>query len=147
MRACIGDEPECNGPYCGHSENCRAYIEMSKEDSHCGCGPENEHATEREEGEMTLDEAIEHAKEVACSCKNKECAEDHRQLAQWLEELREYRKAGEKLDGRPITSMAEYRLHVASYRKMVKELNAKVEKLTREIYEIKESANETERRS
>lgn len=147
MRACIGDEPECNGPYCGHSENCPAYIEMSKDDSHRGCGPENEHATEREEDEMTLDEAIEHAKEVASSCKNKECADDHRQLAQWLEELREYRKAGKELDGRPITSMATYRLHVASYRMRIKELNAKAEKLIREIDEIKESANEAERRS
>lgn len=38
---------------------------------------------------MTLDEAIEHAKEVADTCKNKQCANDHRQLQNWLEEYKE----------------------------------------------------------
>ena len=35
---------------------------------------------------MTLDEAIEHASEVADGCG--ECAEEHEQLAEWLRELR-----------------------------------------------------------
>ena len=50
---------------------------------------------------MTLDEAIQHAKEVAKKEKSKllkvkdkyicsKCAEQHEQLAQWLEELKEY---------------------------------------------------------
>lgn len=46
---------------------------------------------------MTLDEAIQHAKEIAqnekCnkSC-NLECAREHEQLAKWLEELKRLRK-------------------------------------------------------
>ncbi len=56
----------------------------------------------------SLDEAIKHAEEVAelneecariyneqgetmASCSCKECAEEHRQLAEWLRELKEYR--------------------------------------------------------
>ena len=39
---------------------------------------------------MTLEEAIIHCKERACD--NTQCALEHRQLAEWLEELKEYRK-------------------------------------------------------
>ena len=39
---------------------------------------------------MTLDEAIEHCKEKSCS--NTDCAREHRQLAEWLEELKEYKR-------------------------------------------------------
>ena len=35
---------------------------------------------------MTLDEAIDHAREIAGGCG--ECADEHRQLAEWLEELK-----------------------------------------------------------
>lgn len=45
---------------------------------------------------MTLDEAIEHARDVglkmACNSKTYECGKEHLQLAKWLEELRELRK-------------------------------------------------------
>ena len=58
----------------------------------------------------SLDEAIKHAEEVAelnkecariyneqgetmASCSCKECAEEHRQLAEWLRELKAYREA------------------------------------------------------
>ena len=58
---------------------------------------------------MTLDEAIKHAEEMAelneecariyneqgdviASCSCKECAEEHRQLAEWLRELRSYKE-------------------------------------------------------
>lgn len=42
---------------------------------------------------MTLDEAIKHAQCVAdTNCG--QCAEDHRQLAEWLKELKELRKHG-----------------------------------------------------
>ena len=37
---------------------------------------------------MTLDEAISHCKEKAITCSIKGCAEDHLQLARWLEELK-----------------------------------------------------------
>lgn len=43
---------------------------------------------------MTLDEAIAHALEVAATNTCKECAEDHRQLAEWLQELKERRNNG-----------------------------------------------------
>ena len=38
---------------------------------------------------MTLDEAIKHCNEVAC--KHDKCATEHKQLAQWLTELKSYR--------------------------------------------------------
>ena len=38
---------------------------------------------------MTLNEAIEHCREKACG--NSECALEHQQLADWLEELQNYR--------------------------------------------------------
>ena len=41
---------------------------------------------------MTLEEAIIHAKEKAQTIKCKECADEHRQLAEWLEELKKYRE-------------------------------------------------------
>ena len=42
---------------------------------------------------MTLDEAIKHSQFVAdTNCD--QCAEDHRQLAEWLKELKELRKHG-----------------------------------------------------
>lgn len=37
---------------------------------------------------MTLEEAIKHCEEVANSCNNKDCALDHKQLAEWLKELK-----------------------------------------------------------
>ena len=40
---------------------------------------------------MTLDEAIQHAKEVASQCTNQECSLEHMQLAKWLEELKQRR--------------------------------------------------------
>jgi len=44
---------------------------------------------------MTLEEAIMHAEEVACSLETKDkcdkCAAEHRQLAEWLKELKELR--------------------------------------------------------
>ena len=58
---------------------------------------------------MTLEEAIRHAEEVAESCQLKaydierndykdleECAAEHRQLAEWLKELREFRREHER---------------------------------------------------
>ena len=52
---------------------------------------------------MTLDEAILHAEKVAEQCDREckkvypnaksKCANEHRQLAEWLKELRQYREA------------------------------------------------------
>ena len=46
---------------------------------------------------MTLDEAIKHAEEVANDMELccEECAKEHRQLAEWLKELQEYKKANQ----------------------------------------------------
>lgn len=43
---------------------------------------------------MSLEEAIKHCKEKACG--NTQCAIEHRQLAEWLEELKKY-KRGNKM--------------------------------------------------
>jgi len=50
---------------------------------------------------MTLDQAIQHAQEVAEACKGgtsseQQCAEDHQQLVEWLQELKRFR-ANEKV--------------------------------------------------
>ena len=44
---------------------------------------------------MTIEEAIEHAEDVAISAIGCECAAEHRQLAAWLRELVQRRKAPE----------------------------------------------------
>ena len=41
---------------------------------------------------MTLEEAIKHATEISETCNNKECSLDHKQLAEWLIELKELRE-------------------------------------------------------
>lgn len=43
---------------------------------------------------MTLEEAIIHCKEKACG--NTQCAIEHGQLAEWLQELQQYRKNAKK---------------------------------------------------
>ena len=48
----------------------------------------------RKENRLTLEEAIIHCKEKACD--NTQCALEHRQLAEWLEELQQYRKNARK---------------------------------------------------
>lgn len=45
---------------------------------------------------MTLEEAIIHCKEKACG--NTQCALEHRQLAEWLQELQQYYKNSGKED-------------------------------------------------
>jgi hypothetical protein len=44
---------------------------------------------------MSIDEAIKHAEEVGNGCN--ECAAEHRQLAEWLKELKRYRQAKDGL--------------------------------------------------
>ena len=51
---------------------------------------------------MTLDDAIEHARKVADefdidSCRSSDCADEHRQLADWLTELKLLRNENMKL--------------------------------------------------
>ena len=42
---------------------------------------------------LTIEEAIEHAEDIAVSAIGCECRDEHRQLAEWLRELVERRKA------------------------------------------------------
>ena len=44
---------------------------------------------------MTLDQAIKHCEEKA-ECKDGECSKEHAQLAEWLKELKYYRKQKQK---------------------------------------------------
>ncbi|MFU7708764.1 hypothetical protein [Aeromonas veronii] len=41
---------------------------------------------------MDIDEAIAHATDVANTCGSGQCADNHRQLAEWLKELKQLRK-------------------------------------------------------
>lgn len=54
---------------------------------------------------MTIDEAIEHCEEIAQDCELGEkptvCADEHRQLAEWLKELKEYQSQNQK--NKPLT--------------------------------------------
>ena len=45
---------------------------------------------------MTLDDAIAHADLVADNCEG-ECAEDHRQLSEWLQELKQLREERDEM--------------------------------------------------
>lgn len=40
---------------------------------------------------MSIDEAIQHCEEMALCTKNSECGEEHRQLEEWLRELKRLR--------------------------------------------------------
>ena len=55
--------------------------------------------TMNNENIMTLEEAIMHAEEVACSLEEKDkcdkCAAQHRQLAEWLKELKALKESKE----------------------------------------------------
>ena len=53
-----------------------------------------------EDEEMTIDEAIAHSEEVAATAKCKQCAKEHRQLANWLKELKEKRQMIEDIKER-----------------------------------------------
>ena len=44
---------------------------------------------------MTLNEAIMHCQDVAENCDNEQCAADHLQLANWLQELKELRNSND----------------------------------------------------
>ena len=57
---------------------------------------------------MTIEEAIEHAREVAegCTAEDRQCAYQHDELADWLEELKAYRDTG--LTPGEVERMKEY---------------------------------------
>lgn len=45
---------------------------------------------------MTIDEAIEHAKDISKKVNCKECADEHEQLVKWLEEFKHYKELEEQ---------------------------------------------------
>lgn len=45
---------------------------------------------------MTLDEAIAHARDISETAECEQCRADHRQLAEWLEELKERRMENQR---------------------------------------------------
>ena len=86
-----GGEAELYQSYCGyyqiecHQCSARSCTAVEKESVISNWNMRS--TTERKSKTMTLDEAIEHCKEVAtknCS----ECAEEHKQLANWLRTLK-----------------------------------------------------------
>lgn len=45
---------------------------------------------------VTLDEAIQHCEEIVCE--HNECASEHKQLAEWLKELKELKESENLID-------------------------------------------------
>lgn len=58
---------------------------------------------ENKENDMTLDEAIEHANEVAMDLGDCDCGKEHKQLGEWLSELKDYKQEPKVVD-KPIIS-------------------------------------------
>ena len=66
---------------------------------------------------MTLDEAIQHTREVACE--NHDCAYEHKQLAGWLQELKQRRECELK----PVGKIADNLNIVDQFNKVLSEIN------------------------
>ena len=64
----------------------------------------------------TIDGAIKHCEDVAesCACLDKECSEEHKQLAKWLLELREYKEL------EPAISMLKAKNEVVRKKRKIK---------------------------
>ena len=58
---------------------------------------------------MTIDEAIKHAEDKANELECSECGKEHKQLAEWLKELKEYKKQLFKLDDTVYWYDCDYR--------------------------------------
>jgi hypothetical protein len=80
---------------------------------------------------MTIDEAIAHAEWAADNCEG-ECAEEHRQLAEWLKELRERKSTDVALeDERNLLSE-----RLGDYREALRYARAENAKLRDLIFDI-----------
>lgn len=75
---------------------------------------------------MTLDEAIIHCNEVASTCNKIECSNDHKELANWLEELKFFRSWYKKWF---IDSEDNINLELLNLRQMLVKEKAAFEKL------------------
>jgi hypothetical protein len=84
---------------------------------------------------MTLDEAIAHAEwcaENSCG----ECADDHRQLAEWLKELKQWKTLVEGIDLRPESLMKPFQPNVSDLESENDRLKAENDKLRNELKAI-----------
>ena len=71
---------------------------------------------------MTLDDAIKHAENVANRCTtNVYCAEEHKQLAKWLRELKELKEQQDKI----IQILDDYDLEAWEILEKIKEVVTK----------------------
>lgn len=75
---------------------------------------------------MTLDGAIEHCDEVASTCNETECSNDHRELANWLKELKFFRSWYKKWF---VDSEDNINLELLNIRQMLIKEKATLEKL------------------
>lgn len=75
---------------------------------------------------MTLDEAIIHCNKVASTCNKTECSNDHKELANWLEELKFFRSWYKKWF---IDSEDNINLELLNLRQMLVKEKAALEKL------------------
>lgn len=62
-------------------------------------------------GQMTIEEAIAHAEWAADNCEG-ECSDEHRQLAEWLKELEQWKKLVDGIDLRPASLMVPFQPNV-----------------------------------
>lgn len=97
---------------------------------------------------MTIDEAIEHAREVAHTCNDHQCAVDHMQIAEWLSLLKVYTDTGmAKEVQRARHEMHGWQLEWKREMERRKELeaeNTKMRNLLQQNYEFIVHLNETE---
>ena len=103
---------------------------------------------------MTIDEAIEHAKEVARTCDDGQCAADHIQLAEWLRRARGADKAArwyteEIQELKAENTKLRYKVHVLEggnkwlqiLNDSLKANNARLRELVRDMMEFFEDGD------
>ena len=93
------DEDGVCGDDCQDDENSDVVVEIDSDEEDDGNGGDGTF----DSGDMSLDDAIEHAREVGTKMLSEnpdcDCGKEHLQLAKWLEELRSIRGANGKKDG------------------------------------------------
>lgn len=89
---------------------------------------------------MTLEEAIEHEREVARTCNDYQCAADHVQIAEWLSLLKVYTDTGmAKEVQRARHEMHEWQLEwkrEIERRKELEDENAKLRKFSKSAWRV-----------
>ena len=92
---------------------------------------------------MTLEEAIIHAEEVVDRCEvtdgDRACAEEHRQLAEWLRELKERRKSDNEIPFGNNTPFSELDSIINAY-----EIHGNHKKVVELLKELRERRKQPE---